>query len=138
MRCLLLERQQAACGVVIIGAAPPSAGWPGASRWLDLPPCGDLAVLRTLAQLGWFIAQELANSLWAYATMGRPPAAALQARIDEHVARTLEAKRYCSCSSSGDLLATARGRRAAQALTRSGKPINCTRGGARWPGSHTV
>ena len=39
--------------------------------------------------LGDFKAQELAHSLWAYATMGRPPAAALQARIDEHVVRKL-------------------------------------------------
>jgi hypothetical protein len=32
---------------------------------------------------------DLANSLWAYATMGRPPAAPLLARIDEHVVRKL-------------------------------------------------
>jgi hypothetical protein len=39
--------------------------------------------------LGEFNAQDLANSLWAYVTMGRRPAKALQARIDEHVARQL-------------------------------------------------
>jgi hypothetical protein len=48
-----------------------------------------------LASMSWwrahskFNAQGLANSLWAYAKMGRPPPAALQARIDEHVAGTL-------------------------------------------------
>jgi hypothetical protein len=42
-----------------------------------------------LRQRDEFQPPVVANSLWAYATMGRPPAAALQARIDEHVARTL-------------------------------------------------
>jgi hypothetical protein len=37
--------QQAAYGV-ILGAAPSSAGWPDASRWLDQRPRGDLAVSR--------------------------------------------------------------------------------------------
>ncbi len=47
-----------------------------------------LASTSTWRKLGEFNAQDLANSLWAYVTMGRRPAA-LQARIDEHVARML-------------------------------------------------
>ena len=46
-------------------------------------PSRAVAGRRAVARrLGEFKAQNLANALWAYAKMGRPPAAALQARID--------------------------------------------------------